>query len=63
MSQVPIAVILLLIFGVGFGAGYGVREMISSGRRRRYSFGELGDKAASVDGLFGWLKGELQPPK
>jgi len=27
------------------------------------SFGELGDKAASVGGLFGWLKGELQPPK
>jgi len=30
-------VVLLIIFGLGFGAGYGVREIVSRRRQRRFS--------------------------
>jgi hypothetical protein len=33
----PMALMFLLILGTGFAAGYGVREIISRRRRRRYS--------------------------
>ena len=30
-------IVLLIILGLGFAAGYGVREMISRRRRRKYA--------------------------
>jgi hypothetical protein len=43
----PIA--LLFVFGVGFAAGYGVREWKSRKRRRRYTYlRETADEAPGV---------------
>jgi hypothetical protein len=37
MQDMTTMMTLLILLGLGFGAGYGVREMISRRRRRKYA--------------------------
>ena len=49
----PIALLVLVVFAVGFAVGYGVRERKSRKRRRRYApLGQTADEAAHGAKLF-----------